>query len=143
MFPCPSRFRSASGELSTNLHEADHHVLPVAPQYPAVPQHGEGLAGPRRGAQVQVQGAAPDRFRQVTERGADAVIFPGDLAPAGVVGVQLGVTPPVHGDVQLPGGLILAEAGTQDVGEEADGQGAVAAAAQRPVDGANQRRPLQ
>lgn len=83
----------------------------------------------------------PDRFRQVAERGADAVILLCNLPPGGVIGVKLGITPPVHGDVQLPGGLVLAEAGTQDVGEEADGQGAIEAAAQSPVDGADQRRP--
>jgi len=125
------------------LHESDHHVLPPASQRTALPQHGEGLAGSRRGAQVQVQRAASGWFRQVAERGADAVLLPRDLAPGGVVGVQLGITPPVHRDVQLPGGLVLGEAGAQDVGEEADGQGAVAAAAQRPVDGAHQLRPPQ
>ncbi len=125
------------------LHEADHHVLAPVPQRPALAQHSEGLAGAWRGAQVQVHRAPPDRFRQVRQSGTDAVILADDLAAGRVVGVKLAVAAPVHRDVKLPGCLVLAVPGAQDVGEEASRQVAVDAAAQRPVNGAHQRRAVQ
>ena len=81
--------------------------------------------------------------RRVGQGGADALLLPDDLAAGRVVGVQLGVPAPVHGGVQLAGRVLLAEAGPQDVGEEAGRQVAVQAAAQRPVDGPDQRRAVQ
>ena len=90
-----------------------------------------------------MQGAAPRWFGPVGQGGADAVLFADDLAAGRVVGVQLGVAAPVHGHVQLPGRLVLPDAGTQDVGEEAGGEVAVEAAAQGPEDGAYQRRAVQ
>ncbi len=125
------------------LSESDHHVLAPVAQRPAIPQHGEGLPGPWRGAQVQVQRAAPGWFRQVSQAGADAVLFADDLATGRVIGVKLGVTAPVHGDVELPDGLVLTDAGTEDVGEEAGREVAVEAAAQGAVDRADQRCPVQ
>ena len=89
-----------------------------------------------------MQRAAPGRFGPVSQGGADAAGFADDLAASRVVGVQLGVAAPVHGDVQLPGGLVFTEVGTQDVGEEGR-QVAVEASAQGPVDGAHQRCVVQ